>query len=47
MTIVYKILQENELQYVANKNHIKTAERISRQNSNTKLLQEPFNKKKT
>ena len=47
-TIVYKTLQENGLQYMANKPHTKTAETIIRLNkSNTKLLQVPFNRKET
>ena len=48
MTIVYKTLQENEPQYLANKLHITTVDRMTGYNkSNTKLLQVPFNKKKT
>ena len=48
MTIVYKTLQENEPQYLDNKLHITTVDRMNKYNkSNTKLLQVPFNKKKT
>ena len=48
MTIVYKPLQENEPQYLANKLHITIMDRMTKYNkSNIKLLQVPFNKKKT
>ena len=46
MTIVYKTLQETEPQYLADKLHITTVDRMNRYNkSNTKLLQVPLNKK--
>ena len=48
MTIVYKTLQENEPQYLADKLWCTTVDRLARYNkSNIKLLQVPFNKKKT
>ena len=48
MGIVYKALQESEPQYLANKLHMITGERMtSYNNSNTKLLQVTFNKKET
>ena len=48
MTIMSKTLQENEPQYLADKCHITTVDRMTRYNNpNTKLLQVPFNQKKT
>ena len=48
MTVVYTTLQENEPQYLAKKLHMTTWERMTGHNkSDTKVVQVPFNKKKT
>ena len=48
VTIIYKTLQKNESQYLANNLYITAVERMIKYNkSNTKLSQVPFNKKKT
>ena len=48
MTIVYKTLNENEPQYLADKLSIKMVDKTTRYNvSSIKQLQVPFNRKKT
>ena len=48
MTIVYKMLNENEPQYLADKLSFKTLDMTSRYNtSNIKQLEVPFNRKRT
>ena len=48
MTIVYKTLNENEPQYLADKLSIKTVDKTTRYNiSNIKQLEVPFNRKRT
>ena len=48
MTIVYKTLNENEPQYLADKLSIKTVDMATRYNiSNIKQLEVPFNRKRT
>ena len=48
VTIVYKTVNENEPQYLADKHSIKTVDKTTRHNiSNIKQLEVPFNRKRT
>ena len=48
MTIVYKMLDEQELQYLVNKLSFKTSNKTTRHNTtNSKQLIVPFNQKRT